>query len=190
MSQKIYMYDSQWQALLSAIGQGDTSALVTALNAIATAIQNQQITLDFSNITSGAIINQSNVSGTTVTNALNNLNNNKQSRLVSESLYENYFTTELAINTAVTINWTNSIYDYKYIIVRLAVNGYSNMIIIPRQQMDTARYMITIQYDSQSSYLYNLEFQLNSDTSAKLTARKQVGWTSGISKSISIVGLK
>lgn len=73
MSQKIYMYDTQWQALLNAIGQGDTSALVTALNDIADAIQNQTLTLDFSNLNSDAVSNLSNVTGDNVSDALDNL---------------------------------------------------------------------------------------------------------------------
>lgn len=38
MSQKTYMYDTQWQALINAIDGGDTSAIATALGQIKTSI--------------------------------------------------------------------------------------------------------------------------------------------------------
>lgn len=92
MSQKTYMYDAQWQALLSAIGQGDTSALVTALNSIATAIQNQQITLDFSNLNSDAVLNSSGVTGDNVSDALDKLFNNDDTEL-SKAFYSPIYAT-------------------------------------------------------------------------------------------------
>ena len=99
MSQKTYMYDTQWQALINAISGGDTSAIATALGQIKTsidsietalgnlstdvtqnstqwnnlvnAITNQSLTVDLSNLTSSAVSNLSNVTGATVTDAIN-----------------------------------------------------------------------------------------------------------------------
>ena len=38
MSQKTYMYDTQWTALINAINGGDTSAIATALGQIKTSV--------------------------------------------------------------------------------------------------------------------------------------------------------
>lgn len=45
MSQKTYMYDTQWQALINAISGGDTSAIATALGQIKTSIDNIETAL-------------------------------------------------------------------------------------------------------------------------------------------------
>lgn len=92
----------QWNDLISAINGGDTSAIATALTAIKTsidsintslsslsidveqdsaqwtnlitAITNQSLNVDLSNITSSVVNNLSNVSGSTTTEAFNVLN--------------------------------------------------------------------------------------------------------------------
>lgn len=81
MPQKTYMYDTQWNQLINAIGAGDSSAVVTALNTIknsldniTNAISNQTITLDFSNINSDNVSNLSDVTGSSVSTAFNTLN--------------------------------------------------------------------------------------------------------------------
>lgn len=87
MPQKTYMYDTQWTALLNAIGTGDSSAIVTALNTIKNSLDNiinaissQSITVDFSNINSDNVSNLSNVTGGNITNAFNNLNSTLNSK--------------------------------------------------------------------------------------------------------------
>lgn len=45
MSQKTYMYDTQWQALINAIDGGDTSAIATALGQIKTSIDSIETAL-------------------------------------------------------------------------------------------------------------------------------------------------
>ena len=45
MSQKTYMYDTQWQALINAIDGGDTTAIVTALGQIKTSIDTVETAL-------------------------------------------------------------------------------------------------------------------------------------------------
>lgn len=109
MSQKTYMYDTQWTALINAIQGGDPTAIVTALgdikdsiNAIETAlgslstdvtqdatqwtnlvnaITNQSLTVDLSNVTSSVVKNLSNVIGSTVTDAINKLNSDLASKI-------------------------------------------------------------------------------------------------------------
>lgn len=96
MSQKTYMYDTQWTELIDAIttisgGTASGSDLIEVLTEIATAISTQQINIDFSNLSSGNIINDSNVTGENLTEALNNLITyiNNMSLDVIETLYNN-----------------------------------------------------------------------------------------------------
>lgn len=119
MPQKTYMYDTQWNQLINAIGAGDSSAVVTALNTIknsldniTNAISNQTITLDFSNINSDNVSNLSDVSGNTVTNALSLLNSmlNNVENVSSQFLISN-------------ISDTSKVYAYKIGKI-LFVSGY------------------------------------------------------------------
>lgn len=109
MSQKIYIYDTQWQALLSAIGQGDTSALITALNDIAAAIQNQTLTLDFSNLNSDAVLNLSSVTGDNISDALDLLKTN-YTNLDNSKLPKRFYSPIFATSSDYGRHITNGLY--------------------------------------------------------------------------------
>lgn len=130
MSQKTYMYDTQWQALINAIDGGDTSAIATALGQIKTsidaietalgslsadvtqdstqwtnlinAITNQSLTVDLSNITSSAVANLSNVIGATVTDVINALNSTLTNNFDGVRFYN--FIVGASANSIITIN--------------------------------------------------------------------------------------
>lgn len=123
----------QWDELLNAINGGDTSAIATALTTIKTsidsitttlssfsaevdvdstqwtnlitAITNQSLNVDLSNITSSVVNNLSNVSGSTTTDALNTLNSTLNDR-------DNFFVSDiknfkdLANGSSVSVNIT------------------------------------------------------------------------------------
>lgn len=76
---------AQWQALINAIGGGDTTAIASALNLIkssidnvSNAISNQSLKVDLSNITSDIVLNNSSVAGTNVSTALDYFNDIKR----------------------------------------------------------------------------------------------------------------